>query len=795
MMFESTLTPEGHLFCFEVANDKPEALRKRVSSHIAGEYGEPGGSCRAIMACLAGLLALTGAQGQNPIPVRSLQVELPNQAPNVIRQSWPGIGCFFWGEEEFQTDGYQRFLDLHYQHSAYRLLTTSTRAPHQITEAHTHDQIKRAALYASERDMRIVMDLDVRLARHAFLVQHPEEMQELLRLSTLPLPEAGEVTHTVKAVSFQDHYTAGSGADYRPLSGRLVRIYSYRTETGRIAPASVADITASCRVGEASASGVTVTIPCNAESQGRTACVMAAFRLLTPDTFAPHLLEFQRGILRQYADVPLAGACKDEWGFPGRVEFQIHDHWFSPDMADAYAQRRQGRDLVRDLLLMAQGEVGRERERAAAINHWLELIRRRHGEIEEDFYRAVKEVFGPQAMVATHPTWWYRLAVNEVQKNGVSWWLARRDLAQTDEDCQFCVRTSLAKKWHSPLWFNMYYAPRIEAYHREIWQNVLAGGRVNFHPRWPIDVRKEGPLTTTLLGDDLLRADARIRMLNYISTAPKDCPVAVVFGLACAVNWAGPAFADYGLKLAEALWNRGYPADLVPTDEIRGGSLTLDAEGWVRYGPQRYAAVVLFQPEFERASTADFFRKASKGKTRLFRVGTWTADFDGQPFDGIAQLPDAMTSGDANGIVAYLQAAGIEPQSPPARTGRCRLLDGTRILTCAEKNVLGDPIQETLRTPDGEARFDAVGVAAVRFSADGKLAALAAGGLKSFQSGALSLELAERTDVALWRDREGQWQGVLQGFEGPLPESLEKITRTWTRLSVPSRYATESKAK
>ena len=460
-------------------------------------------------------------------------------------------------------------------------------------------------------------------------------------------------------------------------------------------------------------------------------------------------------------------------------------------MAEAYARRRPGRDLVRDLLLMARGESGRERERAAAINHYMEMIWQRNGEIETDFYAGVKDVFGPVAMVATHPTWWYCLAVNEIQKNGASWWLARRDLAQTDEACQFCVRTALSKKWRSPLWYNMYYAPKVEPYYREIWQDVLAGGRVNFHPFFPCEGWQKGKMTTSLLKDELLQADARIRLLNYISTAPKDCPVAVVFGHSCAVNWAGPGFADYGVKVAEVLWSRGFPADLIPSDEIQNGSLVLDPEGWVRYGPQRYAALVLHQPEYERSSTAEFFRKAASGKTRLFRVGPWTTDFDGQPLDGDANLPAQMTSYDPNQLIRHLQAAGVEPQTPPSMKGSCRLLDGTRVLISAQKNVTGDVIRETLKVQKQQAQFDAEGVAAVRFGPDGKLEALAAGGLKSFKGGDVTIELAQRVDVALWRDKDGQWRGILQGVDGPVLEPLTRITKTWTRLSVPKRLGVE----
>ena len=91
----------------------------------------------------------------------------------------------------------------------------------------------------------------------------------------------------------------------------------------------------------------------------------------TPDVFAPHLMMFQRQILDSYRDVPLAGACKDEWGFPPCFDGNpAHtDYWYSQPLAQAYEQQTGGREFLRDCLLMTYGEVGRERERRAAAAH------------------------------------------------------------------------------------------------------------------------------------------------------------------------------------------------------------------------------------------------------------------------------------------------------------------------------------------------------------------------------------------------------------------------------------------
>ena len=227
------------------------------------------------------------------------------------------------------------------------------------------------------------------------------------------------------------------------------------------------------------------------------------------------------------------------------------------------------------------------------------------------------------------------------------------------------------------------------------------------------------------------------------------------------------------------------------------------------------------------------------GQTALFRVGEWTVDFDGRAFDGAAALPKSMKAADVGGcaqeIISLLRSAGVQPQTTctmrsgsgfpasmmPRPAGQCRLLDGTAILAAGEKDVCGDPIRQTISAPvrgdDGDApsgrrkgkppesaqsyavTFDAIGVAAVRLDASGKVVALAAGGLKSFACGDFRIELEDRVDLALWQDAKGQWQGVIQanvsdaasltgpaaGAPPPIPDALRRITAHWARLRVP----------
>jgi len=739
--------------------------------------------------------------GDDKETVRCVQVELPNQEHNAVTTSWPGIGCWFWSAEEFKAGGYKRFIDLYEKHSAFGLLTTSIRYPVEVTDPKVHDQIKAAAEYAREHGMAIVMDLDVRLARQAFMDKYPDEQQEIVRLREIALNETGEAALAIEPVNLGDHYTFAARG-YVSLSARVLRVYSYVAGPQGMEPDSVQDITGRCKVAQADAKGVKVAIPCTARDKGRTACLLAAFTLFTPDVFAPHLVEFERSVLEYYADVPLAGACKDEWGFPGRFRPRTDDIFYSSFLAQAYAKRRPGHDLERDLLLMFRNEKGREAERAAAINHYMEMNWQRNGEIETEYYKSIKKVFGKNAMSATHPTWYPFPKAEEVFKNGLDWWVAARDLAQTDEATPFAVRTALAKRWHTPLWYNMYYDRTLGPYEEDLWRHALGGGRLNFHPLWPHPWEN---LPTSLLAGRLLQADCRVRLLNYISTAPIDCPVAVIFGHPSALNWAGTGFADVGINVTNGLWAEGFYADLIPSSEITAGNLKIADDGSVQYGPQRYAAVVLYNPQYERPVVAEFFaRAAEKGKTTLYRVGEWTMDFEGRPFDGNAALPAAMAPADADAcvrnIIARLRSSGIEPQTPctsrgaagfppsmmPKPSGRCRLLDGTLILASGENDVMGDPIRKTLKVNGQDVALDVIGVAAVRLDKNGKVEAMAAGGLKSFKAGEMTIELDQRADVALWRDANGRWQGILQGYQGDVPEPLMNITKNWTRLRLPT---------
>ncbi|MDD3061882.1 MAG: hypothetical protein PHX50_03485 [Massilibacteroides sp.] len=733
------------------------------------------------------------------------QKQVLNHLPDHVN---PVIGAWFWTQKEFTPDGYKPFIDQINKHSCYDLLTVGIRlSGRDITDIDVHNQAKLAVEYAKNKGIKIALDLDPRLASRKFESLYPNELQESLWLKEIELSKERSIETVIQSIDLSDHMT-GSRTPYISLKGRLVRVYSYEKTTQGIDFSTLNDITTACEVTNSSKDSLVVRLPINQSDKPRQVCVMATFTHLVPDVFSPNLKEFTRKIIKSYADIPLAGGMRDEFGFPPSIPAERmlsgNHFWYSESYASAYSRATRGRNLVDDCLLMAIGIKGKEQERIMAINHYMKLNWMRNKELEEDFYNTIKKEFGENAVVVTHPTWYPYPNRLEGKKNGLYWWVAKRDWAQTDEVTPIAIRTALTKKWNSPIWYNQYYSEGRADYEIELWSSVLAGGRLNYHSLYPQKDNSQNKYTELFRGK-LMRAESRVRLLNLITKSPIFCPVAVVFGHAATLNWATSQFDNVGMELVNHLWSIGIATDLIPSSEIDNGNLKVNEDGYIYYGKQKYAAVVLFHPEFEKESTAIFFNQVKRGKTSLFRLGDWTMDFNGNPINGNKRFHKQMlATKDINTTVAeiykVLKQKEISIQTPatrllkgfgyvsnmPPTSGFCRLIDGTYIQASGVKDLSGDTIRSNIKINNHKVEFDALGVVAVRLNEKGEVDALSAGGLKLFKSKKLKILLEERIDLALWRNKDGSFEGIIQGYEGEIPQSLLTITNKWTRLQLPS---------
>ncbi len=724
---------------------------------------------------------------------------LPQSLP--AEQVPPNLGCWFWHEEEFEPEGYRKYLDLIAEKSHYQILTTSLRVKdRELTDPQTIDQISKAVGYAQNLGIGIAMDLDLRLARTQFQKLYPDEMQWMVRLRDEVLDEEGRGEIRIESALLTDHYTH-QAIDYVSLAGELWGAFLFDRGEDGIRSESIEELNEGFEILVESPEEVAIRVDAGPEAAGKTLCAMVAFEHFTPDVFAPHLLEYQESLLELYRDIPLVGVCKDEWGFPPDFNGcpEKNDYWFSENRARAYKEET-GRELTQDFLLMTYGEEGKEQQRNAAINHLLRMSTLRNGEVETHFYSITKEIFGEEALVATHPTWYPFPSVQEFKKNGLNWWIAKRDFAQTDETTPYSVRTSLAKKWGSPVWYNMYYSEDPANYSSMMWRDAMTGGRMNDHPPWPMT------LTGTLLAgmDAILKPDrilgrSRIHLLDFISSTPLDCPVAIIFGHTRAMNWTSPDYANTGVALADRFWEAGYPADLIPSSEIWNGSLKISASGKLLYGLQEYETAVLLFPEFEPGESEEFLTELEFEKAGLILVGDRTLNFKGEKATFFSKIwpKELSASSDEEAFqkgLALLQERRVAARSPstsklegfgyqssaPPPSGTTRLIDGTHLFFHALKSPAGDPVSSVFRVGGHQFFADFEGVLGIRFDEGGGIQTLAAGGLKEFHSKDLHLDLDDRFDFAIKRGSSGEWVGTHLGPTGSVPEDFDDLAIDWS---------------
>jgi hypothetical protein len=699
----------------------------------------------------AGCLLLAAAYGQTADPKSyRLSASFP-----------PEIFEWLWMEREFQPNGYQRLLDQIAQQTTFNVLTGFLCTPaREITSAETHDQIKRAVGYAHSLGFRVAFDLDVRHARGTFHKRYPDQQQWMLRVRDLP--DGGRVE--VRPLRLHDHMT-WPGHEYEPLRGRVLGIFNRALEP--LQPQALQELK----------DRVVVELPA-----GRPGAVVVGFEHRVADVFAPNLESFERELFERYKDVGLDGLLKDEWGFPPVYGLgpKEGDFWYSKAFDEAW-RNAGGSSLVRDAVLMYLGYGGGYEQRLAAVNRYERLILDRNAHIEQAFYRYVKENLGPQAFVGTHATWGI-MPTGDAFKNGYDWWQATRDYGQTDEDFPISIRTALAKKMGGAVWYNMYYNRDVEAYYPRIWEGVRAGGRLNFMPLWP-PIPLEADIRTPLFHSPAMRAESRIRLLNLISSAPIDSPVAVVFGHMAALNWLGPHFGDLGIDFAEELGAAGFRADVIPSTEIESGALHIDASGRVAYGKQAYKALVFLNPEFEPRRTFEFLRQAARSRTAVFLRGSSRFTSGGKLRDPAETLvPGAGLDATPGRVAQYIRGAYVR-HKPVA--GQVYLADGTCIVARGENDPAGDEINEQFYcAPLRKVRVRARGVAAVKLAVQGGVERIAASDLRLLETDQFRLELPVPVDLALWRDVRGEWQGAIQG-RAEIPEPLLKLTPHWMRLGLP----------
>lgn len=96
----------------------------------------------------------------------------------------------------------------------------------------------------------------------------------------------------------------------------------------------------------------------------------------------------------------------------------------------------------------------------------------------------------------------------------MDWWAATRDFGQSDESTPHRCRTSLAKRWGFPLWYNQYYSPKADDYTRAMWAAALRGGRLNILPLYPRSDLGLDQALLAMMRQRFMIGMSRLRMLD-----------------------------------------------------------------------------------------------------------------------------------------------------------------------------------------------------------------------------------------------------------------------------------------
>ena len=716
---------------------------------------------------------------------------------------------FWWFTTRDFSDGmkaFNRLVDEGLGRSTCNCVTLSLRCDPEFGDSETQLAARSFIERAHAAGAKVYMDTDPRIARREFLSRWPKDRQQLASV-IIVAPTNGVATFSHEFKDAEDHMTSGARDSYRPLSGRVISAFAAkRKSNGEIDFLSrrsvdvIHDVSTntwrthdSDGVGHTDHGSITVKGRASGLDGDEILVATGVADYFSIDVFSPSLIPFERELLMRCKRLGADGGLRDEWGFLPDHAPDMHTFWWSPNLEAAY-NADTGRVLMDDFPLMAYGAKG-DTGRSAAIGAYMRLVLKRNVEIEQDFYAENKRIFGDDAHVTKHPTWYSCICPQEYFHNGLDWWQATRDWAQGDETTPFCVLNALAKKFDSPSWLNEGYTATPERNVFRVWTYALCGGRQVYHSLHSGDPKamekysqmpwEEGRvrISLDLFAPENVTAQARVRLPNLISRSQVESPVAFVFGHERLVDWSGTGFDDYGYPQLFALLSQGWWCDLFPASEFAVGAFAVDGDGWLHVGRQRYHAVVLHNLSEAERRAFDAIANGRSLKTRI------------------------LGSDEGEAVQAHLRQVGAVRQSPvkrrtqaatncPEPDGTLHLIDGTAIRVRADWNhPCGLPIAETIESNGVGVEIEAEGIAAVRCEG-GQVVALAAGGLRHAIGGGLSLSLDQPEDVVLLKICD-EWHGVWQTADasGRPPTPLSSLTTHWIRLLLPPQLMRDGKSR
>ncbi|MBB5441157.1 hypothetical protein HDC92_004862 [Pedobacter sp. AK017] len=464
-----------------------------------------------------------------------------------------------------------------------------------------------------------------------------EGSQRMIVENEVTLDERGSASFTAKAryIRFAD----------RLLKSDLFKVYAFKkTGEGFYDPATLKDISSSCEVVLPDKATVQVSIKAGAALKGQTACIMTQQYCSQSSMWDDVEIKGFTEAMTTFADIPFDGFALDEYGnkfieriFDQRTAQPFRGRWYSTAMAKAYAAETR-KDLAKTLFDGRYAPEGKPEVRIAAINAYMEFMRKGALRVETAVFHKSREIFGKNIFSGIHNTYHNSLINDEIWANGIGWWTAPRAYGQTDEKTFLPTQMGVAMSHPMNAMYNQYYDAELSPVVVKAIHDLRYGIRTHYHAlndKRPLRFDLEFPEAI----DSINKIENCARLLNKFNPSLPEVKLLVIFGMEALSNWY-PNDAERGVydindqlgieNKALEIWKAGYLNALVPSDLIVNQTLTIGKDGKPVMNGHKFDAVLFLNPQYAREPVLKFLEAYQKQGGKLMIEGKADRDFKGK---------------------------------------------------------------------------------------------------------------------------------------------------------------------
>lgn len=563
-----------------------------------------------------------------------------------------------WDDEIFNTNLLDKIEDICSRTEIHSIFIALHWVKRSIWDQELIEKIKFCGRELHNRGRKLYVEVCPRKEGAEFFKKHPNQVPFLTTATEIPLDHLGYGNTRIRTESISHFWRTNSNIEDQVLTAYTM----VKDGDNGFVGGTLKNIKSSVTIDNETTLNngekyLNIFVDAGEDHRNKTAVVFIGIPQAIPELASKDLPRFFGEMLDNFSVGDMDGVCSDEWGYDvwirlseedskGKGSQQWKDYFFEhvtySKNFDGLYKKFGGSPLIDDLIYFFYIEDGNTEKSIEKVNLYHKTFRSIMRKNDEDMYELTKGKLGHDTFFGVHPTWWGNNYLENFEgfKNGFYWWEAKRDIAQTDEIVIMPIRTALAHKWKSPIWYNMWYSMGtrdIDTYYEETWNNVRYGGRTHYlayecpNESVVLELKPKGML------ESIEKMDAIVRSIDPYQKSQPDSRVLVLFGIENALNWyfndekRPPWYPRHKvlsqvLECTDRIFD-SYLCDLVPTSEIENGSLSIDGDR-ARYGNQIYDAVILLAPDSMGKICYDFL--SGINRERLVVAGDYNIYSDGK---------------------------------------------------------------------------------------------------------------------------------------------------------------------